>query len=294
MIIAPEESSEAANILDNLFGSSTGDDSEEEGDEGNPKKDVISTGKKLSAVVEMLEVGGNRGLIATCRIPPGVLILAEIPAVTWNDNNENSLEEKEHLVATIQACLLNKLAYQTTKTLYPMVLEDCDNEERERAEALLDSELIKETADKTGFTYNEVLRVLLVLQHNGFESGLYGVLTMLNHSCNPNCIKFSPSTGSSSASEIWTVRQVEENVELTICYCEPLEMTKQSMQEYLEMHHRFSCKCSDCIAVTTLENNAPAEKQQAIIKKSVHDNKLQEIILGMQQELRFLENLDDL
>ena len=278
-------------ILQNLFGSSSDSDSDDsdavdiDADESNAEMNI-----PLSAVVEMAQMGGCRGVISLCDIPPGVLILAETPAITWNDNN---LELEEDLRATIVACLTNELAYQTTKTLHPKLLENCDTEERQRAEALLGSQTLNEIASDIGFSPDEVLRVFLVLQHNGFGSGLYGVLTMLNHSCDPNCIKYSPSTGSSGASEVWTVRHIRKGEELTICYCEPLEMTDESKREYLEMHHRFNCKCSACVRTATFENSLPEQQQHFVHKSHSIERNLQEIIIGMEKELQFLRILDD-
>lgn len=279
------DKTEAVDILDDLFGST-----EDEMDNHDIEVEETES-MRLSTVVEMRDIGGSRGLVSNCRIPPGVLLLAETPAVTWK---ENKLEEIENLIVTVEACLVNKVGHEITKNLHPKLLADCDEEEVENAKALLDSNCIEELSLKTGIEKEEILRVLLVLQHNGFGSGLYGVLTMLNHSCNPNCIKFPPSAGSSGASEIWTVKQVEKGEECTICYCEPLEMSKKSMEQYLETHHRFSCKCSDCISMIMNENNAPQEILDVIQRAAAHENKLQEIIVGMEQELKFLRDLNDL
>lgn len=275
-------------ILQDLFGSSTDEDSNLDDEvQSKPKKEAIEC---LSAVVEMIDVGGCRGLVALSRIPPGVLLLAETPSVMWNNSN---LEDGD-LEKTLEICLSNELAHQTTKTLHPTFLHNCEADEILRAQNLLGLEKINEIAESVSVSTNEVLRVLLVLQHNGFGSGLYGVLTMLNHSCSPNCIKFSPSTGSSGASEIWTIDEVQKGDELTICYCEPLEMTKESTQEYLDAHHRFKCKCPSCVQAITFINSLPEEKQLAFQKVNLQERKLQEIITGMEEELLFLRNLDDL
>lgn len=275
-------------ILQDLFGSSTDEDANF--DDEVHLQTTKERQERLSAVVEMIDVGGCRGLVALDRIPPGVLILAEIPSVTWNNSN---LEDGD-LENTLEICLSNELAHQTTRTLHPTVLHNCETDEIRRAQSLLSLERINEIAESVSATTDEVLRVLLVLQHNGFGSGLYRVLTMLNHSCSPNCIKFSPSTGSSGASEIWTIDEVQKGDELTICYCEPLEMTKESMQEYLDAHHRFTCKCSSCVRAITFRNSLPEEKELAFGKLILQEKKLQEIIIGMEQELLFLRNIDDL
>lgn len=281
-------STSSSAVLQDLFGSSTDEDSNLEDEEQSAP--TVGRQERLSAVVEMIDVGGSRGLVALTRIPTGVLLLAETPSVVWNNSN---LEDGD-LENTLETCLSNELAHRTTKSLHPTVLQNCESDEIFRAQNLLGLEKIHRIAETVGETTDEVLRVLLVLQHNGFGSGLYGVLTMLNHSCSPNCIKFSPGTGSSGASEIWTIDEVEKGDELTICYCEPLEMTKESTQEYLDAHHRFTCKCSSCIQAVTLISNLQEEELLAVQKVNLQERKLQEIIIGMEQELIFLKNLDDL
>ena len=281
---------QSESVLQDLFGTSSDDDSDSDTvAESSSVATTLITSTRISAVVEMHNVGGNRGVVALCRIPPGVLLLAETPTATWNCNN---LEE-EDLLAAVEACFSIKGAHDTIKTLHPINLTDCDGEEITRAEELIGRDKIAGIAIKVSETNEEVLRVVLALQHNGFGSGLYGVLTMLNHSCSPNCVKFSPSTGSSSASEVWTVKQIEEGDELTICYCEPLEMTKESMREYLEVHHRFSCTCTYCQETIVSENYLSDEKQFFHKRILLQESKLQEIIIGMEQELSFLRNIGD-
>lgn len=284
----PCKESEA--VLKDLFGASSDDESDSDSEAGSTSAAAtLGTNTRISAVVQLPDVGGKRGVVALCRIPPGVLLLAETPTATWNSNN---LEE-EDLLAAVEACLSIKIANETIKTLHPINLTDCDTEEIERAEELIGRDKITGIALKVSETNEEVLRVVLALQHNGFGSGLYGVLTMLNHSCSPNCIKFSPSVGSSGASEVWTVKQIEENEELTICYSEPLEMTKESMREYLEVHHRFQCTCTYCQETVVSENYLSDEKQFVLQRMRVQESKLQDIIIGMEQELSFLRNIGD-
>ena len=70
---------------------------------------------------------------------------------------------------------------------------------------------------------------------------------MVNHSCDPNCIKFAPKPGSLGASEIYATRAIGVGDEITICYCSPIEMTQHSMRNYLQRQHRFQCKCAVCL-----------------------------------------------
>jgi hypothetical protein len=93
---------------------------------------------------------------------------------------------------------------------------------------------------------DELLRLYLVLQHNGFQSGLYRHLCMINHSCVPNCIKFEPRAGSRGASEVWATRNIAAGEELLISYVSPLETSFPSAQEYLQSQHGFRCLCQRC------------------------------------------------
>lgn len=47
-------------------------------------------------------------------------------------------------------------------------------------------------AARAGLSDDELLRLLLGMQMNAFESGVYIELAMLNHSCRPNCTKLTP------------------------------------------------------------------------------------------------------
>ena len=93
------QSLDSDTILQNLFGSFADGDSDEDSDvDINPDKSNVEVNVRLSAVVEMSEMGGCRGIRSLCDIPPGVLLLAETPAITWNDNN---LELEEDLRANL-------------------------------------------------------------------------------------------------------------------------------------------------------------------------------------------------
>lgn len=52
--------------------------------------------------------------------------------------------------------------------------------------------LTAEKAKADGYTFDEVLRVVLAVQFNAFSSGMYFALAMINHACSPNCSKFAP------------------------------------------------------------------------------------------------------
>lgn len=49
-------------------------------------------------------------------------------------------------------------------------------------------------SDKSPLQARDLIRMLLSLRYNGFGSGLYLHFSIFNHDCDPNCIKFFPTT----------------------------------------------------------------------------------------------------
>jgi hypothetical protein len=113
MSSSPCQESEA--VLQDLFGASSDDESDSDTEAGSTSAAAtLGTNTRLSAVVQLPDVGGKRGVVALCRIPPGVLLLAETPTATWNSNN---LEEKD-LLAAVELMRQSKLSIQS---IYPIV-----------------------------------------------------------------------------------------------------------------------------------------------------------------------------
>lgn len=207
-----------------------------------------------------LQVGGGRGLFAACDIPPGSLILAEKPFIVWPKHVDFS--EVDDLATAILQILQSEAAVRCTQQLYPYTIEDCDKDEceviRKLFESYDESDLTK-LAVAGGSSLEEIIRIALVLQHNGFGSGLYERQSLLNHSCCPNCIKLIPAT-KNGCSEIWTICDVKNDEELTICYVNPLETATISVREYLHTNHRFTCSCTRCQSLG-FASSLYAEKQ---------------------------------
>eukprot|EP01041_Mallomonas_annulata_P012864 gene12864-27129_t len=186
--------SSSKDTMMNLFGES---DSEDDSVEVSPRLSITTA---LEA--EVPSAGGGRGLIATRNLPAGTLVLAEMPILVWPDIERASPARLRMMTESVLSSLK---AYQATISMFPQKLEDVSIEEITFLREYLQDEfnfLIKDRNE------NEVLRVLLVLQHNAFSSGFYAKFSLINHSCNPNCIKFNPSKSNGKASEIWTTRYV--------------------------------------------------------------------------------------
>ncbi|KNC82544.1 hypothetical protein SARC_05171 [Sphaeroforma arctica JP610] len=96
-------------------------------------------------------------------------------------------------------------------------------------------------------------RMLLALQFNGFASGLYLHLSIVNHSCNPNCVKTSglqlPEDNASAwgYSEIRAARDIRKGEELVISYLQPQEQSTPRRQKQLRHAFHFECVCDWCL-----------------------------------------------
>ncbi|KAL7442171.1 hypothetical protein ACHAXH_007296 [Discostella pseudostelligera] len=106
----------------------------------------------------------------------------------------------------------------------------------------------------------DIVRLLLTLRYNGFDSGLYLHFSMFNHGEDPNCIKFRPPTLTSTTrattveavgkvgekatplpySEARTTRYIRKGEALTLHYLEnPREVSHSSRRRQLWDQHRF-------------------------------------------------------
>lgn len=215
-----------------------------EDDEEETEEKVEETVAENSIVKEIPGLGGGRGLFAARDLSAGILIVAEIPIVVWDD--PNALDDPDILADVVERVCSDSDASSVCRHLHPRSLSEADEKEKSRVDDIWGRDVLQRISLKTSMPIDEVIRIILVLQHNGFGSGLYKHLSMVNHSCSPNCIKFNPSNSSGWASEIWTTRPVSVGEELTICYCDSLELSTFSMQSFLKDHHRFQCCCRRC------------------------------------------------
>lgn len=108
------------------------------------------------------------------------------------------------------------------------------------------SELSILNSDKSIITENDIYRMLLTMQYNGFDSGLYLYFSIFNHSEDPNCIKFRPADNlvddgtKSRYSEARTTQFVRKGDALTLHYIEnPREVSHVTRRRILWEQHRF-------------------------------------------------------
>jgi hypothetical protein len=98
---------------------------------------------------------------------------------------------------------------------------------------------LQRTLDKS-----ELLRLLCVLHFNGFGSGIYSHLAIVNHSCKPNCIK--TYVAKETCSHIYATEPIKAGTEITINYLKSSQMCRASRQQKLWKQFQFRCSCSIC------------------------------------------------
>jgi hypothetical protein len=245
------------------------------------------------AIVGQVSVGGGRGIIAMQDLPAGTLIVAEIPVLSFEDSSQ--LDDPAYLLTTLEKVCASPLAVDACAFIYPQRYEEADLEEQSNVAAIWGEERLEELSTRVGVARNELVRRVLTLQHNAFDTGLYKWLSMINHSCAPNCMKFAPSNSSSWASEIWTTRAVRAGEELTMSYRAPLETCSSSMEAFLLQNHRFSCTCAACTerkAIAALASHSSSAEaasavilEEAIVAEKKHAEAFAATVVAYEAEL---------
>ena len=220
-----------------------------------------------------LAEGGGRGYVASQDLPPGTCVLVEEPMVKgWSSEQVGKrlgLESIQYLLEMENA----KSIIGCMEELHPrkenvhQVFADGSPETLDRIQIVdLMSEMNKNTShaqqvtslvayakehnitnfsDGSPLDARDINRLLLTLRYNGFDSGLYLHFSMFNHSEDPNCIKFRPSTDEGGEevgyySEARTTRHVKEGEALSLHYLEnPREVSHATRRKILWDQHRF-------------------------------------------------------
>ncbi|CAB9520860.1 expressed unknown protein [Seminavis robusta] len=234
----------------------------------------VSSDVKLVSSLPLF--GGGRGFVALRQLAPGTLVLLEEALMMWPDEQLGqplSLTSVQRLVnhenaAKIVACLED---FHPTKTVvdgpveseFPVqvetMMESLLTQQQSNTDANTTPQLLAQIVqecktlqnrDNTAISTKDILRLLLALRYNGLESGLYCYVAMINHSCQPNCVKFLPKAASSNTddntddflpptfSEVRTTRWVNPGECLTISYV-PRILSHASRRHHLWEQHRF-------------------------------------------------------
>ena len=202
---------------------------------------------------------GGRSFLASQDLPAGALVMKEEPMVGWDEDlmgiggtgafdgfidvlvgckrareeEQLSLLRSSQESTELEVCDVLLCA----KSLHPTSLSHVPQRQVAKVKKSHSSS-ISASAAKLGLDEEEVLRLYFCFLCNGFSSGLYGFLSIFNHSETPNCYKFPPSPPSHQSS-VWTTRAVSKGEHLTISYFNPRCQSFDRRRRYLESHHFF-------------------------------------------------------
>ena len=214
-------------------------------------------------LVSSLPVGGGRGYVALKDLTPGTLVLVEEAIMAWPGEQLGqplTLESVQRLfhhpnATKIVQCLED---FHPSKTVVDSTVESDSPEqvetmleslqEKHKSDPLLaqlekDAQSVSiKNRDGSVLSANDILRLFLALRYNGLESGIYTHVAMLNHNCQPNCVKFLPGSEQSDLpstySEVRTTCGVKAGESLTISYM-PKLVSHASRRRHLWEQHRF-------------------------------------------------------
>lgn len=92
-----------------------------------------------------------------------------------------------------------------------------------------------------------LIRVICALHFNGFVTGVYLHLAMVNHSCAPNCVKWGAREGVVH-SELRATRFIRAGEEITFSYLVPSLRSREARRRALNGQFQFECSCQLCVS----------------------------------------------
>jgi SET domain len=206
----------------------------------------------LIACVYSQDYGGGRGFVATRDLDPGTLIIVEEPVIEWPKEQLGAELGVVSILHILEQDSAQKLIYDL-EDFHPTkgavdefkvgdvqvkdMIEKLEDELGDGLPALIDLAKVKRLSNRDGTALDarDMVRLLLALRYNGFESGVYLHLAMLNHDSYPNSVKFVPTI---TYSEVRTTRHVRKGEALTISYL-PNVMSHASRRHHLWEQHLF-------------------------------------------------------
>ncbi|GKY99064.1 hypothetical protein MPSEU_000862100 [Mayamaea pseudoterrestris] len=215
----------------------------------------------MSLIHSLESFGGGRGYVALENLAPGTLVLVEEPIVAWQgfEGVEFGLDMVQLVLITneAQTILHDMEHFHPTKAAVDAATQEDEHEQdvtqiMDMIERLRnkfkDGDQLNEcvtlaqrrglsNANATLLDATDSLRLLLAIQYNSLESGIYLHAAMLNHADQPNCVKFAPANDK-KYSEVRTTRKVQAGEPLTISYL-PRILSHASRRKHLYEQHRF-------------------------------------------------------
>jgi hypothetical protein len=206
----------------------------------------------LAHVLHSQPCGGGRGVFARGFIRAGAVILTETPRAFISDD----ACFEAHLPAHVRYALLILSGacgppHDLLEELGALHPADSDQVPLSHRAPLLEEysthfDVLSAAAAAHGCgsanheaNHDDFFLLLCRLRFNCFSSGLYIVSSLVNHSCNPNCSKFTrPSSAFAlPVTEFVATRDIREGDEITISYFGNVEMSHSSrVQRFLSQH----------------------------------------------------------
>ena len=202
----------------------------------------------LAHVKHSQACGGGRGVFARGFIRAGTVILTEIPRVTLSDEACSDAQLPMHVSYArgilSGACGAPGELLEQMGSLHPASIGDVP---RNHYAALLEEysphfDILFASAADHGCKISDRDQLFLLLcrlRFNCFSSGLYLSSSLVNHSCNPNCSKFSRTHTAFSLplTEFVTTRDISEGEEITITYFGNVELSHCSRSSRFLAQH---------------------------------------------------------
>lgn len=199
--------------------------------------------------------GGGRGVFALENIEAGSLIMSEIP-ISEIPSHPPDRDPAERFVLhlTNEKNALSRLErvaiMENIKYLHPQSLHDITQEHltfiKNRSAKLLSEMQTNTIAIDLNLNEADTLyRVICALHFNGFTTGVYLHLAMVNHSCCGNCVKWGVREGVVH-SEVRATRRILAGEEISFSYLVPSMRSREARQRALTGQFQFTCQCQLC------------------------------------------------
>jgi len=168
------------------------------------------------------------GMFAVNDIPSGTLILRESPIITLL-KEEHRTEQTEEQWIHSQFEALSKGDQDTVLSLHNNLEHDENTEGKTRCVGVYRT---------NAYCFTD---------HDRFESGLFPMISRINHSCFPNA-QFVDDT-KHEMHGIIALCGISAGEEITHCYIDIDLFMADSMkrQKYILEHYGFECQCRDCV-----------------------------------------------
>jgi hypothetical protein len=223
----------------------------------------------------MPDRGGGRGFVALADIAPGELVLMECPSVEIPSEprgRDPSVRCVLHLVSGKVPVEEVRTVLRDLRALHPRQLGEVDAEHlarlRKMYQGLYREVSAQAVARATGLEDpDEFLRLVCAFHFNGFATGIYVHLAMINHSCAPNCVKWGARDGIAH-SEVRATRRIRKGEEITISYLVPAMRSREARHRALRGQFQFDCTCVLCAHCPDALEQGPAE-QAALLESAL-------------------------